>query len=70
MADLEDAVPVDFTPDLSDLAIVTVNVETRDGAQYTILWAAEAGRLSMIQDEVDGSDPGLEIHGFKIIKSV
>lgn len=35
MADLEDGVPLEGTPDLSDLVIVIINAETREGRQLS-----------------------------------
>jgi hypothetical protein len=35
MADLEDAVPLEGTPDLSDLALVIMNAETSEGRQLS-----------------------------------
>ena len=67
MADLDDAQPIDFTPDLSDLAIVTLNVETREGAQYSIVWAAEDGCLSLAEHErVDQGEHGFQQWTYKI----
>jgi hypothetical protein len=42
--------PVDEAPDLSDLALVTLNAETSDGRQYSMVWTAEKGSLSIIED--------------------
>lgn len=37
-------------PDLSDLAVVILNVETRDGRQLSMVWAAEDERLAIVQE--------------------
>lgn len=50
MADLSDAVEAEHV-DLSDLTIVTVNVETRDGRQLSMVWAAEDGQLAITDQE-------------------
>jgi hypothetical protein len=42
--------PVDEAPDLSDLALVTLNAETSDGRQYSMVWTAEEGPLSIVED--------------------
>lgn len=39
--------PVGETPDLSDLAVVTLNAQTSDGKQYSMVWTAEEGHLSI-----------------------
>jgi hypothetical protein len=42
--------PAAEAPDLSDLALVTLNAETSDGRQYSMVWTAEEGPLSIIED--------------------
>jgi len=42
--------PMDETPDLSDLAVVTLNAQTSDGRQYSMVWSAEEGALSISED--------------------
>lgn len=56
VADLEDPIILDEAPNLDDLALVTVNVETRDGRQLSMVWAAENGTLSMRDEQGYGSD--------------
>lgn len=56
MDDLTQAVPAEEEPDLSDLTMVILNVETRDGRQLSMVWEPEGGTLSL----EDGSDvPGV-----------
>lgn len=50
MADLSDAQPAEEKPDLSDLMIVTLNVETREGRQLSMVWAAEDCKLALTDD--------------------
>lgn len=48
----------DQEPDLSDLVMVVINVETRDGRQLAISYGVEAedDRLSMIMDSGYGAN--------------
>jgi hypothetical protein len=81
MADLEDATPVEEEPDLSDLAMVIINVETREGRQLSFLLEPDDGfRLSLdyvledydrLEVKVDEQEepvrtlPARTIHNFK-----
>lgn len=56
MADLEDAVPAEQNPDLSDLTLVILNVETREGRQLSMVWGEAEGPLSIDQALGYGSD--------------
>lgn len=56
MADLTEPEPEEVVPDLTDLAYVTVNVETTDERQYSIVIAAEDESLEMAQEQGYGAD--------------
>lgn len=69
MADLDDAQPLQGEPDLSDLAMVILNIETRDGQQLSFLLAPDEevpGRMSM-DHSLDG-DSFTETHTFTITR--
>lgn len=56
MADLTEPEPEEAVPDLTDLSYVTINVETTDGSQFSIVIAAEDENLSMTQEQGYGAD--------------
>lgn len=80
MADLEAAVPLEGTPDLSDITMVIINVETREGRQLSfMLMPDEHEKMAMVytsieRDPVEVSGdaqvirtyPGLQLHQFAV----
>lgn len=56
MADLTEPEPEEVAPSLDDLKYVTINVETQDGQQFSMVIAAEGEHLSMTQEPGYGAD--------------
>lgn len=63
MADLDDATILDEAPDLSDVVLITVNVETRDGGQYSFLMGLEDEAQQMSLLLTTAEQDALEIRG-------
>lgn len=61
MPDLDDAVPLEGTPDLSDLTMVIINAETREGRQLSfMLMPDEHEKMAMVYTSLE-RDP-VEVH--------
>lgn len=66
MADLSEVLgPVSAEPDLSDLKMVIVNVETQSGEQFAIVMDCEEGkRLELTTQSTERGD--LTLHSFGV----
>lgn len=56
--------------DLSDLTMVILNVETREGRQLSMVWEAEGGRLSLEDQSTIDVTEDEGIWSFRVVKRV
>lgn len=56
--------------DLSDLAVVILNVETQDGRQLSMVWACEDGHLELAEGDVATDSQGFGSWPFTVRKTM
>lgn len=65
MADLTEPEPEAVVPDLTDLSYVTINVETNDGQQFSMVISSEDQHLEMVVEDAKSNGHflrGWEVH--------